>query len=210
MGFFLSFLIEINLGTDPCSFMNVSIANKIGITFGTWQLILNVILLALVIWQKKTLIGPGTVANMVFVGYIADFFRWVWGKMIPKYIFTDNPYRIIVFAAALLLFVVAAALYMNANVGVAPYDAVPMIVKDKLKKVPFSIIRILFDYTVVLIGALVSGGLPNVGVLVMALFLGPVISFVGKPVGKILGTAKAADNMVPEAHDSGTSETTEK
>ena len=31
MGFFLSFLIEVNLGTDPCTFMNVAISRKFGI-----------------------------------------------------------------------------------------------------------------------------------------------------------------------------------
>ena len=30
MGFFLSFLIEVDMGTDPFSFMNLMIARKIG------------------------------------------------------------------------------------------------------------------------------------------------------------------------------------
>lgn len=60
MGFFLSFLINVNLGTDPCTFMNVTISSRLHILFGTWQLILNAILLVLVILYARNLIGPGT------------------------------------------------------------------------------------------------------------------------------------------------------
>ena len=77
MGFVLSFLIEVDMGTDPCSFMNVSISERLPISFGTWQLICNILLfIPQILWGRKY-IGPGTVFNMVFIGYIADFFRWI-------------------------------------------------------------------------------------------------------------------------------------
>ena len=41
MGFFLSFLILCDLGTDPATFMNRSGAARVGLSFGTWQLIVN-------------------------------------------------------------------------------------------------------------------------------------------------------------------------
>ena len=44
MGFFLSFLIKVNLGTDPCTFMNLTISRFLGISFGNWQLLLNSVL----------------------------------------------------------------------------------------------------------------------------------------------------------------------
>ena len=50
MGFFLSFLMLCNLGTDPCSFMNKAVSLKIGILFGTWQLAMNAIMLIIVIF----------------------------------------------------------------------------------------------------------------------------------------------------------------
>ena len=48
MGFFVSILINCNLGTDPCTFMNRSICAAIGMTFGNWQLIANIIMFIVV------------------------------------------------------------------------------------------------------------------------------------------------------------------
>ncbi len=179
MGFFLSFLLKVDLGTDPCSFMNVTIAERLNILFGTWQFLLNLILFVFVILFAKNLIGPGTLANMFLIGYIADFFRWLFGKIIPDYIFTQWPYRGIVFIIALICFIIAASFYMNADMGVAPYDAIPMIISDRvLKKIPFKYIRMGFDGTVLFIGFL-FGGKVEIASVLMVFLLGPTITFVG-------------------------------
>lgn len=180
MGLFLSLLIKVDLGTDPCTFMNWTISEKLGILFGTWQLLLNVFLFIIVILFGRKYIGFGTIANMVFVGYIANFFKWLWEKTLPDYIFTDMPYRAVVFVLALFLFIISVSFYINANMGVAPFDAVPQIVSERvLKKVPFAAIRMCYDYLVILVG-IIFGGRPNIGIVLMAFFLGPVISVVGK------------------------------
>ncbi len=179
MGFFLSFLIEVNLGTDPCTFMNLTISSRLGILFGTWQVLLNLVLFVFVVLFDRHQIGPGTIANMVFIGYISDFCRWIWKKTIPEFVFREWPYRAVVFIVALLCFVIAASLYMNADMGVAPYDAIPNIISDRLlKSVPFKFVRIGFDGTVLLIGFLLGGRIEICTVL-MVFLLGPTISAVG-------------------------------
>ena len=47
--------------------MNWTISEKLGILFGTWQLLLNAFLFIIVILFGRKYIGFGTVANMVFV-----------------------------------------------------------------------------------------------------------------------------------------------
>ncbi len=184
MGLFLSLLIKVDLGTDPCTFMNWTISEKLGILFGTWQLLLNAFLFIIVILFGRKYIGFGTVANMVFIGYIANFFKWLWEKILPDYLFTEMPYRAVIFAFALFFFIISVSFYINANMGVAPFDAVPQIVSERvLKKVPFAIIRMCYDFLVILIG-MIFGGTPNIGIVLMALFLGPIISAVGKFLNK--------------------------
>ncbi len=184
MGFFLSFLIKVDLGTDPCTFMNLTISRKIGMMFGTWQLILNTVLFIIVLIYGRRQIGLGTIANMVLVGYVADFFVWLWEKFIPENYFTNWPSRAAIFAIALFLFIIAVSFYMNADMGVAPYDAMPMIISERvIPKVPFFVIRMCYDFLVIIIGIL-FGGTPNIGIVLMALFLGPVISIIGKFLNK--------------------------
>ena len=170
------------MGTDPCTFMNRSIAERIGMTFGNWQLIMNTLMLIFVIVFGRKHIGFGTFFNMILIGYYADFFDWVWGKIIPAHIFTDTVSRTAVFAVSLICFVISAAVYMNCAVGTSPYDATSSILYEmihkRLKKVPFFIFRIIYDYTAVLIG-FIAGMIPNIGILLMAVLLGPAVSLVG-------------------------------
>ena len=60
-------------GADAFTCMNLGISGFLGMSFGTWQLIMNLAILAVVAWKARGCIGPGTVANMVGVGYLADF-----------------------------------------------------------------------------------------------------------------------------------------
>ena len=183
MGFFLSFLMLCGLGTDPCSFMNKAISMKIGMLFGTWQLIINAVMLVIVLLWDRSSLGFGTIFNMVLVGYYVDFFDWLWAKTIPSHIFTDNVTKWPVFLAALLCFIISAAVYINSDMGVAPYDALPKIitqkVSDRFPKFPKMLVRMAWDFSAVLAGIL-AGGKLVAGVLLMAIFLGPVISLVDK------------------------------
>ncbi len=185
-GFFLSFLIKIGFGTDPCTFMNVSIADRIGWTLGNWQLLLNICLLAVVVLTSKLqYLGLGTIANMVLIGYVADFCCFLWNRWIPETVFTQIGTSVPLFIVTLAGFLVAAAVYMNSGLGQSPYDAPPSIIRDHLPKIPFVIIRICWDFAAILIGVL-AGGHPTVGNLIMAVTLGPVISAIGRCMKKVL------------------------
>ena len=190
MGFFLSFLINVDLGTDPCTFMNLTLSSNFGISFGNWQLFLNAVLFIFVLVAGRRMIGIGTIANMVLIGYVADFCCFLWRHLIPDYVFTQEPYRAVVFAISLLGFIVSASFYMNSEMGLSPYDATSAIIGKWLPKIPFHYVRIVYDLIVVLIGVL-AGSRPNIGTIVMAFTLGPMITFVGKYMTRILHPANA-------------------
>lgn len=183
MGFCLSFLLNVAWGTDPCTLMNKSIAATIGISLGNWQALLNTVLLILVIIFGGRNIGFGTLANMFLVGYSIDFFSWVWRKTIPQGFFEPTSVKIMVFIPALIVFVFAAAIYMDMDMGTAPYDAIPFMISEKITKIPFRWIRMIYDFLVIGIGVIFGGGLQIVTVL-MALMLGPVIGYIGNIINK--------------------------
>lgn len=179
MGFFLSFLIECDLGTDPFTFMNVSVSDRLHMTFGNWQLLLNVFLFIPVILKGRDQIGLGTLANMVGIGYVADFFRWLWSRVLPEAVFTEFPVRAVIFAVALAGFIVSAATYMNADMGVAPFDADATLLSRLFPKVPFMFVRMAWDGLTIVIGML-CGGIPTPGAVIMVFALGPIITAVGR------------------------------
>ena len=178
MGFALSLLLLVDLGTDPCTLMNVAVAKQIGMTLGNWQALLNTILLVIVVIFGGRNLGFGTLANMFLVGYAIDFFSWMWSRILPEGAFSSWGVRIGVLIPALVIFTLAAAVYMDMDMGTAPYDAIPFIVSKYLPKVPFRAVRMAFDFTVMVIG-MIFGGKIGIVTFLMALTLGPVIAWVG-------------------------------
>lgn len=196
MGFSLSFLIEASWGTDPYSFMNLNIAGKLGWTLGNWQLMLNAAMLLFMLAFGPEHIGAGTILNMVLIGYTADFFCWLWLQLglhavicLPEYF----PLRVAVFTVALFFFIVTAAVYMNCDMGLSPYDAAIKIVSGWIPRIPYFAIRIAYDLLAVGIG--LAAGLTSVrglqgsllGTVIMAFAMGPAISTVGRLMKKHIG-----------------------
>ena len=64
-------------GVDAFSCMNLGISGFLKMSFGNWQLIMNAVLLIIVWFTVRNCIGPGTIVNMVLVGYTADFLCWL-------------------------------------------------------------------------------------------------------------------------------------
>ena len=194
MGVFVSILVEIGWGTDPASFMNLNIASALGWGLGNTEVLVYGLMLVFTFIFGAQMIGFGTLANMILIGYVVDLCRWIWRNIGFAAFIADSstPVRILIFAITLICFVIVAAIYINAQMGVAPYDAMPQIISEWIPKIPFFVIRILFDLAAVLIGVIAGKLNPDgiqgsaIGSIVMSFMLGPVISLVGKPLKKIL------------------------
>ena len=112
MGFTLSILIIIGWGTDPASFMNLNIADATGLSLGNTQVIVYSIMLIFTFIFGAQMIGFGTLANMIFIGYIADFFHWVWDST-GFTSFVEQcplPAKIAIFALTIIVFVIVASI----------------------------------------------------------------------------------------------------
>ena len=194
MGVFVSILVELGWGTDPASFMNLNIASLLNWGLGNTEVLVYGLMLVFTFIFGVEMIGFGTLANMILIGYVVDLCRWIWEKTGFTAVLTQGSFgvRILIFAVTLLLFVTVAAVYINAQMGVAPYDAIPNILSRWMPKIPFFIVRIVFDLSAVLLGVIAGKLNPNgiqgsiVGSILMSLLLGPVITLVGEPLKKIL------------------------
>ena len=149
-------------GVDAFTCMNLGLSQFVGMTFGTWQLLVNVVILGLVFWKARGRIGPGTVVNMVGV-----------------------PLRVAALMAGSVLSALGVALYITPELGTAPYDSLGLIVEDAAGgRVSFRSARVAIDVTAVVTGVvfcLLAGGelrlILGVGTVCNALFNGPMIQF---------------------------------
>lgn len=181
MGVGVSVCVHADLGQDPCSTMNIGIASKIGLSFGMWQAILNTALFIIVFFLDRRLLGIGTIANMLLIGFIADFLKPLWINAFPADL--HFALRMLLAFGGVMLMLVGCSIYMTANLGMAPYDCIPFLImnrtKSKNKKLQYILLRISQDAVCVLIGFL-CGATVGIGTIFMVALSGPVIPFFNK------------------------------
>lgn len=183
MGITLAFLKYVDFGTDPYSYMNFAISEAMGWSLGNWQLVFNILLFIPVLLWGREQIGPGTVFNMVLIGYTVDLTMWLL-RLAGFPALMENPaMRWGIMPFALAAFIFSAATYMASGMGASPFDAISIMISHKLPKLPFTFVRFLYDLAATVIGLLFGGKLGVVTVL-MVLFLGMAVDFVANKVFK--------------------------
>lgn len=179
-------------GVDPFSCMNLGISGFLGMSFGNWQLIMNAALLLIVWFTVRHCIGPGTIINMVLVGYTADFLCWLFLDQIGLTV--RLPLRIVLLLLGTLFASMGCASYMIADMGIAPYDSVAFIITTYTKeKISFRMARILSDLTVIAAGVIFCLGahhsvweIVGIGTIVNACCNGPLIQYFRGKLEKLL------------------------
>lgn len=170
----------VGFGTDPCSTFTLGVSARTGISFGTCQLAFNLLMFLPVIRLDLSRIGVGTVANMVGVGYMADFTMWLMSPHIPPE-GLSIVVRIALFAVSMAAFLIAAAFYMVVDLGVAPYDAIPQLIAAHTSRLSARAIRMLWDISILSLGFLL-GSTVGLTTLITGFCLGPAIAFVSSRV----------------------------
>lgn len=170
----------VGFGTDPCSTFTLSVSARTGVSFGTCQLVFNLLMFLPVICCDLSRVGIGTVGNMVGVGYIAEFTMGLIETWTPAGGFSMVA-KILMFAVGMAAFLIAASFYMVVDLGVAPYDAIPQLISARTSRLSARTVRMLWDISILSIGFLL-GSTVGVTTLITGFCLGPAIAFVSTRV----------------------------
>lgn len=170
------------MGNDPHTAMIIAIGDRLGVDFSLVLFAVNC-LWFFVEWRfGKELIGIGTFINWALVGPIASLCERavlsVW----------DGPSglgaRLWLMLAGVVVLSLGSALYQTADLGVAPYDALSLILSRRSDRSYFWC-RILTD-SVCALTAFLLGGLIGAGTLACAVGLGPFIAFFSAKASRFL------------------------
>ncbi|MBD5082964.1 MAG: hypothetical protein HDT34_02165 [Clostridiales bacterium] len=200
MGFGISLFSVSGFGVDPFTSMNMNVASTLNLSFGTYQMIVNgIILLYVILVAHRGLVGIGTVFNMIGCGYTCEFFQNIFQPFVQQN--NTLALRIPLLIIGLVTLCFACSLFFTANVGVGPYDAIGFMLSRGIK-LSHKWIRVITDVTVILIGLAISGGLAavfsgdianirniGIGTIITAFCMGPLVNAFNKTVSaKILNT----------------------
>lgn len=182
--FGVALFLKTNIGSDPFTVFTQGLANtltKFGVdaTPGIANIMISIVLFLTILIVNKSHIKIGTLICVVGVGPIIDLgINLVSIFQIESYGFIT---KMIFVAVGCFIIAVGFSMLSATNVGVAPNDIVPFIIKEKTN-FEYRWIRIFLDGSF-LIGGYFLGGTVGVGTVIAMLTTGPFIQMC-LPYGK--------------------------
>lgn len=178
-------MTHLSLGIDPFQVFSRGVWGLTPLDYGTFYVVLNAVMLAVIFFWNRRMIGLGTVINLFGVGYILEWARRGTAQYFP------DPAPLArggLMALALVILCLGSALYFTADLGVSTYDAVALTLSERQKRVPFKYIRVLTDLFCVAAGWLLGArrGYVGIGTIITAFFMGPLVSFFNRTVAQPL------------------------
>ncbi|WP_342433194.1 YitT family protein [Neobacillus sp. FSL H8-0543] len=157
------------LGIGPWDVFHYGMFLKLGLTIGTWSIIIGFLLLTAASIATKKLPKIGAFLNMLLLGIFMDFFLWLLPS-IDSFIGAVVSY---VIGVVLLGF--GIGLYVSADLGSGPRDSIMIMIVDKTGW-SLQWVRNGMEVLVLILGWAL-GGPVGVGTVIIAFFLGPIVGF---------------------------------
>lgn len=164
-------------GMDPFQVLAHGIWEHLSMGFGTFYMIVNLIMLVAVFFVDKSKIGLGTMINIFLLGYVVEFSSWLFATILPEPTWLLQSVALMV---GVVMISFGSALYFTGNLGVSTYDAVALILTDK-KVAKFQYCRIGTDLICTSVGYFL-GATVGIGTVVTAFFMGPIIAFFNRTI----------------------------
>ncbi|WP_431810920.1 YczE/YyaS/YitT family protein [Lysinibacillus sp. FW12] len=177
----ISFTIQSNLGTSPFDALLVGLSRNVGLTVGSWEIILAILLIgsnALIAKQKPEIVG-------LITAFITGIGIDMWLFLLRDFITPDFWYsQAICFGIGLIVTGLGTATYLHTNFAPIPVDRLTILIKEMTKKSIFfsrTIIYVLF-----LVLAMIFKGPIGVGTLLTVCLGGFILHFFMPIIGRIL------------------------
>ena len=143
------------LGNDSISALNLRLAELVGLPFSIENVLMNLCLFVPQLLWGRRYIGLGTIINSFCIGFIVMF---TGDAMTAVFGSADTlPVQLLWVAVAVLVIALGCSLYQTADLGVAPYDALSLMLADRLP-VPYFGCRVFTDALCALLCWLLGGG----------------------------------------------------
>jgi uncharacterized membrane protein YczE len=184
----IAFFTQSGMGLDPFNGMNMGLSIRLGVSYGIVQMVVNAMLLIVMLLVARRDIHVGTLVNLVGLGFIVDFYLSIFARVFPEDIGLWG--NVALMMAGLVVICFGAALYLRAELGIAPYDSMVFTFQRKTGW-SYRVCRVILDVVCVVFGLLLGGGVVGVGTVVAAICIGPLVNFFMKYVAdKILQAGK--------------------
>ncbi|HLS65445.1 MAG TPA: YitT family protein [Pseudogracilibacillus sp.] len=141
-----------HLGIHPWDVLNVGLYNIFGLSIGSWNIIIGMILIAIALILDRSYVKLGTIINVIFIGAFVDFFLWL--DFLPGK--TNIVFDFIMIMTGVVIMGIGGGLYNAARLGAGPRDGFMLSISDKTGA-SIGKVRIITETSVLVLGLLIGG-----------------------------------------------------
>ncbi|WP_449354304.1 YczE/YyaS/YitT family protein [Virgibacillus natechei] len=175
-----------HLGIHPWDVLNVALFERVGLSIGSWAIIISGLLIV-VSWNlDKRYIKLGTFFNAFLVGAFVDLFMWFDFLPTATHAWPD----ILIIIAGIVIMGVGGGVYNAAGVGSGPRDGFMLSISDKLGA-PIRRVRIITETLVLLLG-LILGGPVFLFTFIFTFIQSPLFQFSYLKIGRLINSMEAS------------------
>ena len=175
------------LGNDPFSAMMMAGAEQTGIAYSLFVPMVNTLFFIAEICWGRHFIGIGTFVNWFLLGKIAEIF--IVRLEVFEIAQRGMPIRLLTVAVGVLVVSLGVSFYQTADLGIAPYDSISIMMSEHCP-LPYFWCRLITDVVCTAV-CFALGGIVNVGTAICAFGLGPFVHFFDRHVSRnMLGIYK--------------------
>ncbi len=159
------------LGLHPWDVLNVALFEKLGLSIGTWSIIIGLILIGISLLVSRKYVNIGTILNALLIGPIMDFFLWL--DVLPEAGHTWTDY--IILLIGIFLIGIGGGLYVSGGVGAGPRDGFMLSMSERTGW-SVSKARIVVETIVLVIGYFLEGPV-FWATIIFTFILSPIFQF---------------------------------
>lgn len=177
----ISLTIQSNLGTSPFDALHVGLSKNVGLTVGSWEIILALLLIcsnSLLARQRPEILG---LITAFITGIGIDMWLFLFHDVVTPDIWYSQA---VCFVIGLVVVGLGTATYLHTNFAPIPVDRLTLIIKELTKKTIFfsrTAIYLLF-----LVLAIICKGPIGIGTLLTVCLGGFILHFFMPITGRIL------------------------
>ncbi len=177
----ISLTIQSDLGTSPFDALLVGLSQHVGLSVGSWEVIIAFLLIgcnSLLKQQKPEFLG---LVTAFITGVGIDLWLYVSESLITPEVWYN---QLMTFAIGLVIISIGTAIYLQTHFAPIPIDRLTLILHE-ITRTPLFVSR-TFIYFVFLILALLLSGPIGLGTLLTVCFAGLLLQFIMAHTKKLI------------------------
>lgn len=141
-----------HLGIHPWDVLSVALFDKVGLTIGSWNIVIGIILITVSLILDRSYVKVGTLINVFMIGVFVDFYLWLDFLPVATNTWTD----IVIILIGIVTMGVGGGMYNAASIGSGPRDGFMLSISDKTG-LSIGKVRIITELSILVVGWLIGG-----------------------------------------------------